>query len=137
MLRRLLLALCIAFGVGAPALASAPAAVNTAYVDITPVGLPIVVEGRVVNYVFVSVRLWARAGTDVTELRTKEPEFRDALVRAGHRRPFVVAGDANRVDEAAVIRAISADAARIAGRPVFQRVEVTAQTPQRRVTSRR
>ncbi len=137
MVRRLLLLVSVAAALAGPAVASEPAAVNTAYVDITPVALPIVVDGRVANYVFVSVRLWARPGTDVTALRTLEPEFRDALVRVGHRRPFVVAGDPTRLDEAALTRAVAADASRIAGSPVFQRVEVTSQTPQRRVARRR
>lgn len=133
MLRPTLLAACLLL-VAVPAAAEAPPAeaANQSYVDVSPVGLPIVVEGRLVNYVFVSLRLWARPGTDVTELRAREPRFRDALVRASHRSPFVVPTDYTRIDEVALTRVMAVEAARIAGSPVFQRVQITSQTPQRR-----
>ena len=51
--------------------------------------MPIVVDGQLVNYVFVYVRLNLTSGANATRLREKEPFFRDALVRAGHRTPFV------------------------------------------------
>src|SRR6201991_62151 len=69
------------------------------YVDLQPVAMPIVVDGRLVNYVFVYVRINLTGGADVTKVRDKEPAFRDALVRDAHRTPFVVPGDWQKVDE--------------------------------------
>ena len=58
------------------------------YVDLSPVAMPIVVRGALVNYVFVYVRINLTSGANSVKLREKEPFFRDALVRAGHRTPF-------------------------------------------------
>src|SRR5947208_3181976 len=70
------------------------------YVDLQPVAMPIVVDGQLVNYVFVYVRISLQSDADVTRIREKEPFFRDALVRDGHRTPFVVPGNWEKVDEA-------------------------------------
>ena len=60
-------------------------------IDISTVALPIVWQGRVVNYVFTGVRVNLVPSADAMRLRTeKEPFLRDALVRAGHRTPFVI-----------------------------------------------
>src|SRR5687767_7430079 len=63
------------------------------YVDLLPVALPIVVDGRLVNYVFVYVRINLTSAALPNRVREREPHFRDALVRAGHRTPFTLPGD--------------------------------------------
>src|ERR1700683_725530 len=88
-----------------PPLLAAGAAIGQAkpagqYVDLSPVPLPVVVGGRLVNYVFVYVRINLAPGGDTPRWRDKEPYFRDALVRLGHRTPFTVPGDYTRLDEA-------------------------------------
>ncbi|HLZ76949.1 hypothetical protein [Phenylobacterium sp.] len=103
------------------------------YVDLQPVGLPIVVDGRLVNYVFVYVRVNLRPSADVTKVRDKEPAFRDALVRDGHKTPFVVATDWQKLDEAKLIAAMTRDASAIAGPGIVASVVVTSQTPQKHV----
>ena len=55
----------------------------------SPAAMPIVVDGRLVNYVFVTIRLSLSPNADSVKMRAMEPYFRDALVRAGHRTPFV------------------------------------------------
>src|SRR5471032_1591994 len=80
------------------------------YVDLQPVAMPIVVDGQLVNYVFVYVRINLKGGADVIKLREKEPFFRDALVRDGHRTPFIVPGDWEKVDEAKLVAAMTRDA---------------------------
>jgi hypothetical protein len=103
------------------------------YVDLQPVAMPIVVDERLVNYVFVYVRVNLKSGADVTKIRDKEPAFRDALVRDGHRTPFVLANDWSKVDEAKLIAVMTRDAAAITGPGVVASVTVTSQTPQKRV----
>jgi hypothetical protein len=103
------------------------------YVDLQPVAMPIVVSGQLVNYVFVYVRVNLTGGADVIRLRTKEPFFRDALVREGHRTPFVVPGDWQRVDERRLSATLLRDAVAIAGPGSVASVVVTSQTPQRLV----
>ncbi|WP_309607120.1 hypothetical protein [Phenylobacterium sp.] len=103
------------------------------YLDLQPVGLPIIVQDRLVNYVFVYVRLNLTRSADLQRLRDKEPAFRDALVRDGHKTPFVLAGDWQKVDEVKLNAALLRDAAAIAGPGMISSVVVTSQSPQRRV----
>jgi hypothetical protein len=101
------------------------------YVDLQPVAMPIVVDGQLVNYVFVYVRVNLKSGADVTKIREKEPFFRDALVRSGHRTPFVVPGSWEKVDEAKLVAAMTREAAAITGPGVVNSVSVMSQSPQK------
>jgi hypothetical protein len=103
------------------------------YVDLQPVAMPIVVDGQLVNYVFVYVRINLKSGADVTKIREKEPFFRDALVRAAHRTPFVVPGDWQKVDEAKLVAAMTREAAAITGPGIVGSVALTSQSPQKHV----
>jgi hypothetical protein len=114
-----------------PARAEEKTQVVGQYVDLQPVALPIVVNGQLVNYVFVYVRV--NLNGDVSRLRGKEPFFRDALVRESHRTPFVVPGDWQRVDERKLTAVMLRDARAIVGADQVSSVVVTSQAPQRRV----
>ncbi len=103
------------------------------YVDLLPVAMPIVVDGQVVNYVFVYVRINLQSGADISKLREKEPFFRDILVRDGHRTPFIVPGDWQKIDESKLLAAMTRDAAAITGPGIVRSVTLTSQTPQKRV----
>ena len=103
------------------------------YVDLLPIALPVNFDGRLVNYIFVNVRINLTRSANAAELRTREPFFRDALVRAGHRTPFLVAGDLEKVDAAKISASLMHDAVAIAGPGVISSVVVTSQAPQRRV----
>jgi len=107
------------------------------YVDLQPVALPIVVDGQLVNYVFVHVRINLRTGADVIKVREKEPFFRDALVRDAHRAPFTVASDWQKIDEAKLIAVMTRDATAITGPGIVSSVAVTSQTPEKRVMAPR
>jgi hypothetical protein len=102
------------------------------YVDLQPVALPIVVDGQLVNYVFVYVRINLKTGADIIKIREKEPFFRDALVRDGHRTPFTLPNDWQKVDEAKLVAAMTRDAVAITGPGVVSSVSLTSQTPQKR-----
>jgi hypothetical protein len=103
------------------------------YVDLQPLAMPIVIRGELVNYVFVYVRLNLTSGANVTRLRQKEPYFRDALVRAGHRTPFVIPSNYQKVDEARLTAAMMREATAIAGPGQIRSAVVTSQTPQKGV----
>ena len=107
------------------------------YVDLQPVGLPIVVKGQLVNYVFVYVRLNLAASADVAALRDKEPYLRDALVRMAHRTPFTDPADYNRIDQARLVAAMMREATAIAGAGAIRSVVVTSQSPQHRIATPR
>ena len=131
---RLVLTACAALALcAAPAgAAEAPKPVVN-QVNLSKVGLPIVWRGRLVNYVFVAARLRLPPGRDGQKLLPKEPYFRDALVRLGHRTPFVDPVDLSRVDERALAAALLPEAQRIAGPGLVTGVEVVSQQPRRRL----
>ena len=103
------------------------------YVELQPVGLPIVSGGRLVNYVFVYIRINLTSAASASRLREKEPFFRDAMVRAAHRTPFTLASDLGKIDEARLIAAVTRDAIAIAGPGQIKSVILTSQTPRRRM----
>lgn len=103
------------------------------YVDLQPVALPIVSERRLVNYVFVNMRLNLTTSANAAKLREKEPFFRDALVRAAHRTPFTNPADLSTVDVPRLTAALMRDATAIAGAGQIRTVVVTSQAPRRRL----
>lgn len=107
------------------------------YVDLLPVGLPIVAGGRLVNYVFVYVRINLTSGANASRLREKEPFFRDALVRAGHRTPFTLAADYGKIDSARLSSTLQREAVTLVGAGQIRSVEVISQAPRRRVATPR
>lgn len=134
MLRRLSIAVApLLILAGSASAESKPPKEVGQYVDLEPVGMPIVVKGDLLNYVFVYVRINLTARADVSKLRDREPFFRDALVRDGHRTPFVVPTDYQKVDEARLIAVLTRDVVAIAGPDMIRSVVVTSQTPQHRV----
>ena len=103
------------------------------YVDLSPVPLPIVVRGQLVNYIFTYVRINLTNGANSVKLREREPFFRDALVRIGHRTPFTKASDYSTIDEAKLAAALTREAVAIAGPGAIKSVVVTSQSPQKRI----
>src|SRR5258707_5675261 len=66
-------------------------------VTLSPVAIPLIVDGQVINYIFLTVRVLLTPKADQFALRDKEPFFRDALVRAAYRTPFLLKGDFNHI----------------------------------------
>ncbi|MDI6624056.1 MAG: hypothetical protein QME55_04935 [Brevundimonas sp.] len=128
----------IAASLAVPALATATMAdaedkpATGASLGIAGVGLPIISGGRIRNYVFVSLRLHLGGAATPESMRPKEAYLRDALVRAGHRTPFVIEDDWTRLDTAALSASLMRSAASIAGRGAVTRVEIISQAPRRR-----
>ena len=121
-------------GLGASLICSpmwaADAPTPPATVQLASVALPIVVDGRLINYIFITVKLDLAPGADGSAVRAKEPFFRDALVRAGHRAPFTLATDYMHVDTGRVRAEVLNDAVAIVGRGVVRNVEIVKQAPQ-------
>ena len=101
------------------------------YIDVSPVALPVIVKGRLINYVFVTVRLNLAGGADPVALRIKEPYLRDALVRVAYRTPFTDPKSYTRLNEAAIKAAMAREAVRIIGPRAVTTVEITNSTPQK------
>jgi hypothetical protein len=96
----LALGLLIAVAPVQPVLAAETSGPQT--VALEAVALPIIVDGRLINYVFCSIRLDLYPNVDGAKVRAKEEYFRDDLVRVGHRTPFVRKDDYTHVDAARV-----------------------------------
>jgi len=103
------------------------------FIDLTPVALPIVAEGRLVNYSFTVVRINLTKSADMLKVRAKEPYFRDALVRVGSRTPFTGKKDYLAVDETRVVAVLYPEVVRIMGPGMIKNVEVVSQLPKRRM----
>ena len=101
------------------------------FIDVSPVAAPIVLHGQLINYIFVTLRLDLSPRADAIRLRDKEPYFRDAFVRAAHRRPFVKPGDYTHLDEGALKAVMMAESARIAGPGIVTGVEIKSAQPKR------
>jgi hypothetical protein len=124
MRRRLFLAsLPLAFLAGV-ATADEPKQATGQNVDLAPVAMPIIVSGRLINYVFVYIRIDLTPSADAIHLRDKEPFFRDALVRLGHRTPFTVPTDYTRLDEARLKASFFQVASAIAGPGMISGIEI-------------
>lgn len=121
-----------------PAAASDPksAPAEVVPLNIGGVGLPIIVNGRIRNYIFVTVSLTPGPGHTLEQVRAKEPHFRDALVRAAHRTPFVVADDWTVIDSDAVAEALMRVAPSISGAGSIASASVALQSPRRRTGMR-
>jgi hypothetical protein len=100
--------------------------------DLQPIALPVAVNGKLINYVFVHLRLNPAPGADMSKLRSREPWIRDAIVRAGHRTPFTVPTDYTRIDEARLKAALMREAGAVAGAKSFVSAQVMNQTPKQR-----
>jgi hypothetical protein len=118
----------------APALAAEDAAASKApTLGLESVALPVVVDGKLLNYVFVSIKLELSPKSDGSAVRAKEQFFRDDLVRAGHRTPFTRADDYNKVDEAKVKAEVMRVATSLVGPGVVKNVLVVRQVAQRNI----
>ena len=125
-------ALLIALVFAGPALAgegATPSPQNST-VLMSPLALPIVVDGQVVNYVYVTLRLGLSPRADAPKLRNMEPYFRDALVRAGYRTPFVRPDNYAALDDNKLKATILRDAAALAGPGLVVSVQIVREQAQ-------
>lgn len=128
-MRRLALSAVLLALAAGPALAEGDAKTKGGqYVDLAPVALPVVVNGRIVNYVFVSVRVNLTGGANAPRLQSKEPYFRDALVRAGHRTPFTRNDNYALLDDAKLKASMYSAAVAIAGAGNVASVSILSET---------
>jgi len=109
----------------------APATVSTLVLE--PVALPVVVDGKLLNYIFVTLKLELSPKSDGSAVRAKEQFLRDDLVRVGHRTPFTRSDDYNKVDEAKVKAEVLRASRGLVGQGVVMNVLVLRQVAQRNI----
>ncbi len=131
MRRSLLLALGVAILAGGAQATDSPAKPSAPYLDLQPIGGPAIVHGRLVNYIFVDVRLMLGRGADAAKLQDQEPFLRDAVVRAATRTPFNPPQDGVHLDVPRLKAEVLREASVQLGPGKVVSVDIRSQTPRR------
>jgi len=123
-----------------PALASGPskkkegdAAPPEPKIKLQPIAIPIIVDGKLLNYIFVNLSLTLASAVPVTTMEGKEPFLRDAVVKAAHRTPFTAVDTYNEVDAEKLKLAVLREAASLVGKGKVASVEITKQLARRQI----
>ena len=95
--------------------------------------IPIIVNGRIVNYVFVALTLKLSSGGDVGGFKAQEPALRDAIMRAAYRTPFVRPDTWQEVDGPRLKAFVLSQCAVLFGKGKVASVEIAKQTPRQHV----
>lgn len=128
-MRRLLVIAALAGALATPAFAADPPPSDPTLL-MNPAPLPVTRNGRLVNYIFVTLRLVCRQGSDMVKVRAKEPFFRDALVRAAARGSLAQADNVH-IDAARLKAAVMRDAPAIIGPGVVIDVRIIKEQAQK------
>lgn len=94
--------------------------------DAPYLAVPVVRDGMLVNYLFVSIRVEINQGVDLWRTREKAAFLRDALVRACHANELASADDVNVLNEARAIQVFRATAIQVLGERAVGRVTIVA-----------
>ena len=136
--RRTLLLAPLALLVGTPALANSPKkkgkegeaeAAPDPVIKLQSMALPIIIDGRLVNYVFLQSSITLKPGVLVTIFEGKEPILRDAIVREAHTKPFTRPDSYVALDEARLKASILRETSALIGPGKVAAVTIIKQTP--------
>jgi hypothetical protein len=94
--------------------------------DAPYLAVPVVRDGQLVNYLFVSVRFEIAPGVDLWRTREQAHFLRDALVRASHANALARADDVNALNEARAIAVFQATASQVLGPRAISRVSIVS-----------
>lgn len=139
--RRLLLAAAFA-AVSAPAFASSGKkeekkegegqALDPTY-KLGSITIPIIANGRIVNYVFVAMILKLKEGADAAALKDQEPMLRDAIVRAAYKTPFTRTDSWKEVDGPRLTSFVLGQCGVLLGKGKVASVEIVKQIPRQQL----
>lgn len=143
--RRAVLA-ALGLGLGLCALASPPAVAKEEKpaggpseadlrLDLTGMGLPVIQNGRVVNYVFVRIRLNLNPGITRPDIDGGEPFLRERMLKSAYRTPLNSGQDLMSLDPKKLEALTLAEARAVYGAARVKSVEVRDQKPQKRLYS--
>lgn len=137
--RRLLLSFAAAATMAGPAFASSEKkkdgekqALDPTY-KLGSMTIPIIANGRIVNYVFVALTLRLTSGTEVESFKAQEPALRDAIMRAAYRTPFVRPDTWQEVDGPKLQAFVLGQCAALFGKGKVAAVEIAKQVPRQHV----
>jgi len=94
--------------------------------DAPYLAVPVVRDGQLVNYLFVSIRIEITSGVDLWRTRERAHYLRDALVRASHANDLSDPNDSNALNEARAIEVYRAAAIHALGERAVGPVTIIA-----------
>ncbi|UPT64761.1 MAG: hypothetical protein M0D54_09835 [Hyphomonadaceae bacterium JAD_PAG50586_4] len=94
--------------------------------DAPYLAVPVMRDGVLVNYLFVSIRIEIAQGVDLWQTREKAHFLRDALVRASHANDLSDPQNNNALNEARAIQVYRAAAAQALGAQAVAGVSIVA-----------
>jgi hypothetical protein len=139
--RRALIA-SVLLAMAGPALASSPkkkegkegeAPAPDPIVKLQPIAIPIILDGRLLNYVFVNLSLKLAPTVPATVMAGKEPFLRDAIVKAAHDKPFTAADTYNEVDAVKLKAFVMSQAVGLVGKGKVASVDIVKQIARRQL----
>jgi hypothetical protein len=101
-------------------------ALSSRSMDAPYLAVPIMRDGVLVNYLFVSIRIEIGNGVDLWQTRERAHFLRDALVRASHANDLSMAEDPNVLNEARAIEVYRAAAIQALGERAVGRISIVA-----------
>ncbi len=101
-------------------------------VQLAAVAVPVIVDGQIVNYMHLSVKVNLVSALNESKLREREPYFRDALIRAAYKTSFAVPGHPDQLDEPRFKAAMMTVFTQVAGANTIKSIEVISKTPPKR-----
>jgi hypothetical protein len=104
----------------------AEAAASSRSMDAPYLAVPVVREGQLVNYLFVSIRIEITQNVDLWQTRERAHFLRDALVRASHANDLVDPEDNNALNDARAIEVYRAAAVQALGERAVAGVSIVA-----------
>jgi len=94
--------------------------------DAPYLAVPVIRDGQLVNYLFVSIRIEISPGVDLWQTRERAHFLRDALVRASHGNDLADPEDNNALNEARAIQIYRTAAVQALGAEAVGRISVVA-----------
>lgn len=141
MLRAMALVLVLAFAAPVTAFASGgekkEEAESARAMDVLNLVAPVVREGRLVNYVFISARIQLAPGVDIWQTRDKGAFLRDALLKAVHRQSIADSARDDAINTPAALALITTVARQTLGANAVRSVEILSVSSLRQGTRAR
>lgn len=104
----------------------AEAAATARSMDAPYLAVPVVRDGQLMNYLFVSIRIEIANGVDLWRTREQAHFLRDALIRACHANQLASADDPNALDEARALPVFRAAAVQALGERAVGRITIVS-----------
>lgn len=101
--------------------------------DITGLGLPVLENGRVINFIFVRIRINMNPGISKPDIDAGDPFIRERVLRAAYRTPLNTGNELMALDTEKLTAVTLREARAYYGAARVRSVEIRDQKPQKRI----